>query len=379
MTQERTAILYLRDTLKICGPGKTIINTCRMIDKDKFSLIIGSTKPKKDTRNVFLETVKKLGIPVISLNINSFIDLKGLIKLVRAIKKYKIKIVQTHDAQTRRLGVLAKYFTNIIHVTSLHGWIQNTPKQKLGTLLDKHLIRTADQVIVVSEKMKKMIMAQGIMENRISVLHNAIFLEDYCKDLRDNSIRKEFNISLSKKIIAIIGRLSPEKGHLDFVNAAALVNKNVNDVHFLVVGDGPLFDEINQQVIKVGLSDRFTFTGHRTDMHKIYAAIDLLAITSYTEGLPNVLLEAFAYSKPVVSTNVGGISEVISDGENGILVNPGDVHKIGSSLSLLLNNSQLADEYSKNGRLLIEKKFNFMLRVKKLEKIYDEILGSKII
>lgn len=378
MLDGKINVLYLRDTDKVCGPGKTMINTHRTIDRKRFSLTLCVTGAGKESDNAFCDNARRAGAHVVHLRMRSgLLDLFALIRLIVLLKRHRIDILQTHDAQTRRIGVIAAIFTGIPHISSLHGWIQNNPKQKLSVLLDKFLLRFSAKVIVMSKPMKKEIVSSGVPSDKVLVLPNAILLDDYPIGRTNTKIREEFHISKDEKVIAIVGRLSPEKGHEDFLQMASQVVKQYPKVKFLIVGDGPLLPALKKYVTNLNLDSHVIFTGHRTDMLDIYEAIDITVISSSTEGSPNVLLEAFACGKPVVSTNVGGIPEVISSSQDGFLVEPGDSEEMTKSVLVLLNNSNLEMQMGCNVRKLIEQKFNFKNRTLQVEELYKDLLMSK--
>lgn len=374
MSNKKINILYLRDTDQVCGPGKTMINAHRTLDRDVFSLTLCVTGAGKDGKNAFCESAKKAGADVVTLKMTGFFDLPALLGLIRLIKKRRIDILQTHDAQTRRIGIVAAFLTGVSHISSLHGWIQNNRKQKLAVLLDKFLVRFSKKVIVMSEVMKAEIVSAGVPPEKVLILHNAVLLEDYPVGRSSKKVREEFRINEDEKVIAYIGRLSAEKGPDIFVQVAQSILQKDSNVKFLIVGEGPLRSDLRKRVDALGLQDRIIFAGHRTDMEQVYAAIDILAITSFTEGLPNVLLEAFAHNKPVVSTRVGGTPEIISHGTNGFLVEPGRVDGIADCLRLLLSDPALARKMGSNGRKLIEEKLSFRKRTEKLEELYQTII-----
>ncbi len=368
-------IFYLRDTNKLCGPGKTIINTFRTIDKEKFSLIISSTITRKNSINEFLEYAKKNGAVVEPLRVKHSVDIIAISRLVSLLRHHNIQILQTHDAQTRRIGFIASFLAGVTHVTSLHGWIQNTFKQKLSVLVDKFVLRFSGHIIVMSQKMKKEIVSMGIPSSKISVLYNSILLDDYPVNLSSEKIRREYQIhEKDEKVVAMIGRLSAEKGPDIFVEMAHRLLQKYSKVKFLLVGDGPLFSTIQRKVAHLGLQKHVILTGHRTDMDHVYAAIDILAIPSFSEGLPNVLLEASVYSKPVVSTRVGGIPEIISHGINGFLVEPGRVDDLVDYVLFLLKDPDLMVQMGSSARRIIEDKFDFRKRTEILEKLYESIV-----
>ena len=173
-----------------------------------------------------------------------------------------------------------------------------------------------------------------------------------------------------------MGRLSPEKRHDLFLEAASHLITNHQKIKFLIVGDGPLLSELQKRVADRNLEDHVIFTGHRTDVPNIYLTIDILVICSDTEGSPNVLLEAFASGKPVVATKVGGIPEMMTHMENGLLIEPGNAKEMIQSIDLLMNTSGLAAEMGRNGRKTIEENFSFSKRTSRIEELYAALSVS---
>ena len=172
-------ILYLRDTDKVCGPGKTMINTHRTLDRNRFSLVLCVTGSGEDGKNAFCESARSAGADVVHFQTGGFFGLSAVLRLIKMIKVRQIDILQTHDAQTRRIGIIAARLAGIPHISSVHGWIRNSRKQRLGVVLDKLLIRFSEKVIVMSELMKKEIVSAGVPVSKVMVLHNAILLDDY--------------------------------------------------------------------------------------------------------------------------------------------------------------------------------------------------------
>ncbi|MGQ0665537.1 MAG: glycosyltransferase family 4 protein [Nitrospiraceae bacterium] len=365
-------IMLLRDTDLVCGPGKTILNTYRTINAHQYALIICATVKSQNDSNVFLNQAEKLGATVVPLRLRGWFDLAAAIRLAIMLYRYDVDLLQTHDAQTRRVGMLATFLTGVVHVTSQHGWIQNTFKEKLAVRLDKWLLRLARRVSVMSNQMKDEIAALVIPPSRILVLHNAILLEDYPIDTPRGHFRREYDIADQEQVVACIGRLSQEKGLSSFLAMASRIAKQRGDAKFVVVGDGPLLRELQVMAAELDLSQRVIFAGYRTDLQYIYPDIDVLIIPSDTEGLPNVMLEAFAFGKPVVATKVGGIPEVLSHGRNGFLVERRDTESMAQYVTQLIKNPSLAQEMGRNGRQTISEHYSFRARTKKLEQFYAE-------
>lgn len=366
-------LLYLRDTLIMCGPAKTMVNTWRTIDRSRFQLTLVSTRPAPGGRNAFLDAARAQHAETVEMPIGRGIDLVAVARLVRLIRKYRIDILQTHDLTTRRIGVIAAALAGVRHITSVHGWIFNDRKEQTAKWLDARVIRQADAVIVVSDRLRKELEAAGVPPAKITVLRNAILLSDYSSLGNAASVRQEFGLRDDQPVISIVGRLSPEKGHEVFLQAVSLIAKSHPAIRGLIVGDGPLECTLRQRVQELGLASHVVFTGHRSELADVYAATDILVISSLTEGIPNVLLEAFAYAKPAVATSVGGVPEVLEDGRTGWLVDVGDSHAIARHVVRLIEEPTLRMRMGAEAREVIEQRFSFETRTKALEQLYARV------
>jgi glycosyltransferase involved in cell wall biosynthesis len=375
---EPVRVLYMRDSLTVWGPGKTILNTWRTIDRSRFQLTVVATRPAKQRRNELLDNARRLGADTIELSIGRGLDLIAVWRLVRLLRRHQIAILQTHDAQTRRIGTIAAALTGVYHVTSVHGWIFNNRREKLAKWLDARLIARANSVIAVSAHLRDELQAAAVPGDKITVLRNAIVLGDYVTAAAAAAVRRDLEVPEGNYIIAIVGRLSPEKGHDVFLKAARRVIDELPHVTFLVVGSGPLVATLKRQVASLKLERHVVFKGHRPDLSGIYRATDVLVLSSFTEGIPNVLLESFAYGRPAVASAVGGVPEVLVDGENGWLVRPGDDGAIASRVLRLLKNSNQRRRMGEAGRTTIERHFSFERRTALLVGMYDRILSSRV-
>jgi glycosyltransferase involved in cell wall biosynthesis len=369
----RTSILYVRDTLSVCGPGKTILNTWRTLDRVRFQLTIVATAPASGQHNELLDAAERLGATTVAMPIGRGLDLMAVWRLVRLIRRHRIDILQTHDAQTRRIGVIAAVLTGVHHVSSVHGWIFNDRKERIARWIDRHVLRMADAVIAVSDRLQQELDSAGVERQRLTLLRNAVMLQDYSAPGQASALRAEFAIPADAPVVSIVGRLSPEKGHEDFLESARLVLESVPTTRFLIVGDGPLREALSRRINELHLADHVAMVGHRSNIADVYALTDVLAITSHTEGIPNVLLEAFAYGKPAVATAVGGVPEVLEDGKVGYLVAPQRPVDFAQRLVGLLSDPDRRMRMGRLARELMEDRFNFEERTRALERLYARV------
>jgi glycosyltransferase involved in cell wall biosynthesis len=198
-------------------------------------------------------------------------------------------------------------------------------KMKLYARLDKSLLNRFDKVVAVSDTVKQEILNRNISSTRVLTIPNGIDVDRFNSRKRPDTLKREFGIDHNCRIIGTVGRLSEEKGHSHLLHAAEKVLRTCPDVVFLIVGDGPLREDLQDKALQLaqgGSVNPFLFTGVRNDMEEIYSLMDIFVLPSLTEGLPMVLLEAMAAQKPVVATKVGAVPGVIDDGHSGLLISP---------------------------------------------------------
>ncbi|MFQ6617995.1 MAG: glycosyltransferase family 4 protein, partial [Fidelibacterota bacterium] len=189
------------------------------------------------------------------------------------------------------------------------------------------------------------------------------------------NLRHELNLLNVKKVVGWIGRMVPVKGCEYFLRAAKIVSEQIDNVSFVVVGDGELLPEMKELSRSLGIDDRVIFTGDREDPWIFYRLFDVFVLTSLNEGLGRVLIEAMAAGTPIVATDVGGVRDVLKNGDCGILVPSKDVDKISSGICKLLIDKEAANNYIKNG-LRRCKEFKIERTVKETENLYLDILKS---
>ncbi len=187
--------------------------------------------------------------------------------------------------------------------------------------------------------------------------------------------KRELGLHQEWPVIGMIAPFKPQKAPLDFVRVAALVHKAKPNTQFLLVGDGELRGAIEAEVRWLGLSDTFFLTGWRRDIAEVMRCFDVFVLTSLWEGLPRVYLEALASGVPVVGTKVDGAAEVIQEGVNGYLTEPGDVRSLAERVLSLLADPNAATQMGRNGQSLPEE-FDIYEMVRQQEREYEHLVAE---
>jgi glycosyltransferase involved in cell wall biosynthesis len=285
-------------------------------------------------------------------------------------------MLHCHGYKGNVIGFFATLFTKTKRITTVHGWTQVDFKVMMYELIDKIVIRYYDKLIAVSEDIKKQLLSYAVPRNKIFVVHNGIDVARF-SPRKKGKLKREFKISARYKIIGTIGKLSKEKGHKYFLKAATEIKKKYSNVKFVIVGEGALKRKLKTLAKKVKIENSVIFVGFREDIPEILDDFDIFVLSSVREGIPLVLLEALAKAKPVVSFEVGGIPEVITNGETGILVQARNYKSLAENVVSLLNKPQLAKKIAKKGQERVKKDFNLEAMTDKYQEIYQQIINRK--
>jgi len=369
------SILHLRDTHEIGGPGKTILETHRAIDRGRFQLHLGVfLRHGEPEDSPFIAEARRYGMPVHFIKGCHAYDLRLIRQVIDLVKTYQIDIVHAHEVKSDVIAYLAARSYPVPIVTTLHGWIGNNFKDRLFIKLDKRVVRGFDRVIAVSRRIEEELLAAGVPGERLRMVHNAIVVERYQRIGRRGALAEILGRSIPSPVIASIGRLSPEKGHADLIDAIGIVSSRGQKVSLVLIGDGPERPKLNHQINALGLQGTVHLPGYVQEPQRLLEEIDLMVLPSHTEGLPNAALEALLMEVPVLATEVGGTPEVISDRETGRLVPASSPECLAEGILEFLAVPESWKQMASRGKDMVKMNFDFRARTRKLEAIYDEMM-----
>jgi glycosyltransferase involved in cell wall biosynthesis len=235
-----------------------------------------------------------------------------------------------------------------------HGYTSTDLKMRVYNQLDRISLPNADRVLTVCRPFADQLAARGVDRARLRVQHMPVRPFLISPD-DPGKLRNELGLPPDAKVILSVGRLSHEKGHCDLISAFALLRERVYDetLCLVLVGDGPERVRLEQQAKDSGAQGQILFTGHRDDAKRFYGIANIFALPSYTEGTPNVLLESMAAGVPIVSTRVGGIPELVNDGENALLVPARLPQAMADALEKLVRSPVLRIELSEAAQSVV--------------------------
>lgn len=273
--------------------------------------------------------------------------------LVRIIKEYDIDIIHAHQPVPIMIGKIISKICKKPIVTTAHNIYD--PK-----VLTSKMYTKGDLVISVSEKVRiSMINTFGVPKDKVFTIHNGINTKRIQNSMYvKGSIRDEFKINKDCTLVGVIAGLREQKGLDYFIKSAKCIIDEIDNVKFIIVGEGPLKNSLVELTKSLDISDKVIFTGFRNDVGNIINDIDIFCLSSLYEGLPIALLEALANSKPVLVTDVGGIPEIIEHGVNGMMVPPRNVELFSNTLKSMLLNKDLIEKLRINAYKSISEELN---------------------
>jgi glycosyltransferase involved in cell wall biosynthesis len=368
------SILDLRDTHEIGGPGKTILESYRAVDHERFRLHLGYFQaPGVAEDSPFLAAARAIGLPVHPIAARGPYDLAQVWRLVDLVRTQKFDIVHPHEVSSDVVTLAMRALVRVPIVSTVHGWIGNTAKDRFMNALDKRVLRRFDRVIAVSEQIQQDLLESGVPARSIRVLHNAIVLDKYRRVDGGGSLASLVTTPLPRPVMVSIGRLSQEKGHADLVEALRLVAAQGRHITTVLAGDGPSRGDLERQIQAAGLQQWVHLLGYVAEPARLLQDADLVVLPSHTEGLPNAALEAFAMEVPLLATRVGGTPEVVTDGETGRLVPARTPAALAAGILDFLNDPAKWRGWAGRARQVVEDRFDFKTRTRTLEALYREL------
>lgn len=357
------------------GPDKTILNSPRYLEPLGYRMVCGYLHPPGDPGYAeIIRKAERYRSPLVSIPDRGPLDWRVLAGLLDVCRRERVDIWHGHDYKSNALGLLLKPFWPMKLVTTVHGWVHHTERTPMYYRIDKFCLPRYERVICVSDDLYNECRKVGVPAHKCVLLENAIDLDEYARSAATDQAKVKLGFPESGFLIGAVGRLEPEKG-FDYLlrSTAELVRRDL-DVQLVIVGEGSDRARLQSLAAELGISTRIRLPGWQSDVRGYFEAMDLFALSSFREGLPNVLLEAMALEVPCVATRVNGIPRLIQDGRNGLLVPAGDVTALTNAMQLLVTNADLRQVFRTAGRKTVETRFSFPSRMKKLHAIYDQIL-----
>ncbi|MCX5659847.1 MAG: glycosyltransferase [Planctomycetota bacterium] len=361
------------------GPDKTIMHSAAYGHAAGVRVAAAYIHPAGDPQ---IETLRRraaeLNCPFFAVPESGPLDPRTIRAMLQICRNLRVSIWHAHDYKSNLLGLILRRLWPMRLLTTAHGWTRETRRTRLYYHVDRLCLRHYDHAIAVSRPLADACRASGVREEKLSLLPNAIDLGSYAPWAEIAPARAALAASAEAGerplVIGVVGRLSPEKGVDRAIRTFAELLAAHGALELHIVGDGPERPALESLAAELGVAGSVRFLGWQAQTREHFATMDLLLLSSHSEGLPNVVLEAMAQGVPVAATDVGDVRDVLDDGVCGLLLDE-DRETWAKAISPLLASAELRLALARWARQRVESQYNFKRRAHRELTIYRRLLS----
>ncbi len=333
-------------------------------------------------RNVDFPDFEIVQVPNLQRELNPIKDFLAYRNLRKFFAERKFDVIHTHSSKAGIIGRAAAWKARVpVVVHTVHGQAfhpyEKAWKNRIYIAAERWAAARCHKIFAVCQAMIDQCVSVGVAPvDKYKVVYSGMAVERFLDAVPEPELRSRLGIPQGVRVVGSVARLFPLKGYEYLIPAARAIVAAHPDVHFLIVGNGSMRDELEQQIADLGLTDRFHFAG-LVPPHEVYryvALMNILLHLSLREGLPRSVVQALAAGKPAVSFRLDGAPEVIIDGETGFCAIPRNIDDVVAATSRILSRPDLARKMGENGRKMVAEKFNWRRMVDILENEYRQIL-----
>lgn len=370
--QKRIKIMHLLPSLEIGGMENGVVNLVNAIDRERFESSICCLE-----REGTLKSRLRPDVSVICLHQKEGIRWFLPFVLGCLFRKENVDIIHTHNFHTFLYGIIAaRIFRIPVVIHGEHGLSAYTHNRR--TRATAFLSRWADEILTVSADLRELLIQEGIKESKIRAILNGIDTTLFNLPPATEAEKASFGIAPGDIVIGAVGRLVPVKDHKTLIAACGILNAGFPRLKLLIIGDGPAKEELMRYAGSLALSDKVIFAGQRNDTRALYRLMNIFALSSLSEGMSNVILEAMASRLPVAATNVGDNPLLVEEGKTGLLVGPGSPELLAAAIKKILHEPGLAARMSEAGFRRVQERFSLARMVREYEAVYSQQARRRI-
>lgn len=384
--REMTKILRILNRFNVGGPTYNVAYLTKYLSDEYTTVLIGGEREESEASSEYI--LKELDIPYtivpdMKRSISLKNDIKALREIISIIKKEKPDIVHTHASKAGMIGRLAAKICGVPYIFhTFHGHVFHSYFGKKKTSffihLERLLARWSTAIIAISDIQKHELgdIYKICPPEKIQVVPLGFDLHKFTEqtDEKRKQFRTQYNLQDDEIAIGIVGRLAPVKNHEMFIDAICNCQKQTSKkIRAFIIGDGELAEQLQTYCKNTNTEQIITFTSWIKDVDVAYAGLDIVALTSFNEGTPVSIIEAQAAGKPVVSTNVGGISDIVQEDETALLSEI-DTEKFTEKLTRLIYDDELREKMSEKSRQFSDSKFSYVRLCTDMENVYKKFM-----
>jgi glycosyltransferase involved in cell wall biosynthesis len=370
-------VAFWAGSFERAGTQQFLLELLRRIDRERFDPVVMSTVKTGE----LLSDIESLDIEVHEFGTGRALlspaTIRGLLRAARFLRRERVAVLNCMLGLTTLVGPFVGRVAGVPVVLNnqrnLSYWIHGRFREGVYGFVNRRLV---DAVLVNSAAAAaELVKRFRVPPEKVVSVGTGIDLRRIAEARAGDELASELGLA-GRTVVGTVAKLSPVKGHQHFIAAAAEIAKARPDVVFLIVGDGIRKKELEDMATELGIADRVTFAGVRDDVPSLLELMDVFVLGSLSEGSPNAVLEAMAAGLPVVATDVGGLPEMVIDGESGILVPPGDSDALAEAIGELLDDPSRAETMGRAGLALAMDRHDIEKVVREVEGVMDRLLDA---
>lgn len=372
---DRISVFHVRNSNYLGGIETTLVGWFKYADKERYDHRLQVFNERGGLHERSVAFLKEQGIEAEMLPWGHVRNLPGAVRtLARRVKEAPNPILHSHDTRSDLVSLIVSRLTGAPLIISNHAWHPAEFKRKVLEAIRVRLMHAADLIISVSENTHQETLERGLPADKCMAMYSGIDLEPYAHAPPSQQARELLGVSEEHFVVGNIARLWPEKEQASLIEAAGLLVERYPQVRFVIVGDGPLKDDLERQIRRAGLEKFVLMPGYREDFVAVLAALDAFAFPSSAEGTPMVIYSAMAMGVPIVASPVSGVGEIVEDGRSGLFIPPADAAAMAAAIEKLLEDPSLGERLGAAAKQSCHDNYSAQASVGRLEGIYREQL-----
>ncbi|MFK7788413.1 MAG: glycosyltransferase [Phycisphaeraceae bacterium] len=360
------------------GPDKTILRSAAKLDPARYHTVAAYLHPAGD---IGIESVRgaaaRFGMPIHTIPERGPVDWRAVRMMRDLCKRLHVDVWHAHDYKTDLLGRLIQRSHPMKLVTTMHGFTGETWRTRLYAKLSHCALRRYDKVIAVSPQLMRYAAEHGVHPDKLRHISNGIDLGECKRKQSREHAKHALGLSKDEHAIGVVARFSVEKGVDRALRLFAQLYRERPHTRLHLVGDGQERKTLESLVDELGLTEQVRWWGWQKDTRPILEAMDMLVLPSYTEGLPNVVLEAMAIGLPIAATRVGAVPDVLGEGECGVLLDD-DESDWPEQVGVLIDQPLFRERVLCAAWMRVNQQYEFGARMKRIASIYDELFPQAL-
>lgn len=356
------------------GPDKTIIRSPGGIDPARYRMAAAYIHPHGDEGiDAIRRHAAERNCPLFTIPERGALDPRTVHALHHLCRRLHVTVWHGHDYKSNLLGLVLRKLWPMKLVTTAHGWTRESRRTRLYYHIDNWCLSRYDEVIAVSPPIYEHCLLHKVKVTNLTYVPNAIEPGEYEREQSRDAARRALGLRGDRFVIGVVGRFSIEKGVDRAVRMIASLRQRHRHVELHLVGGGAEHDKLKRLAQELDVDDAVVFHGWQTALKPYYEMMDMLLLPSHTEGLPNVVLEAMAMGVPVAATDVGGVRELLDDGQAGVVLAQDDSTWL-DAVAPLIDDAAARDMLAARARQRVVSRYSFTRRMASVAGVYDKLL-----